>query len=85
MTPSLLPSVRALVRHAWHFRATPGGRVLFGGMVVSSLIALWSLELPVYQLLLALWYVAAAAFVLGWLMRPTVDLAGRGPTQTVTG
>jgi len=54
-------------------------------MVVSSLVALWSLELPVYQLLFALWYVAAAAFVLGWLMRPTVDLTGHGPTQTVTG
>jgi len=83
-SPSL-STFRRFLRYLWTYKTTPEGKWLGSSIVVSAFIALASLEIPAYHLLFGLLGLAATAYLVGLLARPTVRIAGRFPEKAAAG
>ncbi|MBI5094785.1 MAG: DUF58 domain-containing protein [Candidatus Hydrogenedentes bacterium] len=78
---SLLP----LVNYWWGFKTSAAGKVMAASVVVTASIAMVSLEIPAYQLMVALSIFVFAAFVMSWLLRSKLEARWRLPETAVAG
>ena len=76
-------SFRRLYRWLWCFRTTPEGKALAWCLIVSSSVAMASLEIPAYRLMFALFGTACVASAASVVLRPSVRMAGRFPERAV--
>lgn len=74
-----------LVRYWWGFRTTWPGKLLAACIVIAAGPAVLSLEVPAYQLFVALSFFALFAWCAAFVARPRLDCAWRLPEKAVTG
>ena len=85
MRSILHSSTRRYLRHLWEFKATHQGQMLVASMVVAASISASSLDIPPYFLFCGLWSLGALAWLMGWVLRPTIRAQGRAPAKGVAG
>lgn len=72
-------------RIAGTFWLTSSGQIILAGWAVSTIVGVWTLDIPVYLFVCAWTSVIVAAPVVGYALRPRVLLRGDLPTKAVAG
>jgi len=69
----------------WWFKITPAGKAMAASIVVAAFAGMTSLEIPVYQLLVALSMFVVVVYAASWVARPKLDVRWRLPEKAVAG
>ena len=69
----------------WWFKTTPAGKAMAVCLIVSGFTAMLSLEIPVYELLVALSVFVLVVYAASWLARPKLEARWRLPEKAVAG
>lgn len=89
--PSKTPQLRLIpfiVRRSafqWYYQFTASGRAMVVAAVVAMSAGSASLDLPIYPLICALCGLLVSAFVVGFLVRPKLRIAGGPPRKASAG
>ena len=85
MKPMFRGSLLSLTRYWWEYKTSAQGKVVAASIILTTSVAMVSLEVPAYQLVIALSLFMAAAFVVGWSVRPALEVRWRLPETAIAG
>ncbi|TWU43809.1 hypothetical protein Q31b_13410 [Novipirellula aureliae] len=70
------------LRFLWHFRFTTSGKWMVAGLMLSAMLGSASVETPIYQIFCALFAFFFIDRIVGYTMRPKIDVAYQFPDRT---
>ncbi len=73
------------LRFLWTFRFTAGGKWIIAGLVLSGALGSATVEVPMYQAFCALLALLCVDRIVGFLLRPKIDVLGRFPEKATVG
>lgn len=79
MKSSLLGTLTRFPEYLWRFKLTPGGKALVLGGVVLGSFASTSMDIPLFHLLFALFFLGLLALCAGFVYRPRLRISGSLP------
>jgi len=74
-----------LANYFWRYKLTASGKALFSGMFLSAMVAWSTADVPIYHLTCGLAAFFAVAVVVGFLMRPRLEIRDEIPESTSAG
>lgn len=84
MKQSLLGTLTRFAEYLWRFKLTPCGKTLVLGGVVLGSFASTSIDIPLFHLLFALFFLGLLALCAGAVYRPRLRITGAFPKTATT-
>jgi len=73
------------LRFLWTFRFTTGGKWIIAGLLLSGVLGSATVEVPIYQMFCALLALLCVDRVVGFLLRPKLEVLGNFPAKATAG